>query len=385
MSMTIYSVLMSVICSDILIIMLYILRKKKLLTRHYGITFVAFLYISCIIRMLIPVEFNFTKPLEAPILYNGFASFINKRIFHQKISVIQLAVFLWIVVMIFLLLRYLYNYLQCAERVSRLEPLQDMKYQTALNDINLIYNKKLKIMFRISDTVSIPMGYGLINKNVILPNIEYNSTELHYVLVHECNHFYNRDLWVKFLTQIFCCIFWWNPVVYFLQAELEDTLEIKCDLTAVHPMGDVDRSEYMSAIVQGLKRSIQVKYNKKDMLCSTAFFKPDKKKIIKTRLEMISATSSKKTEGKAVKIVIASYIVVCLFSYTFVLQPSFSAPVDEIPNDGFVLKSDQVKIIKTSQGAYYMQFDGTDTSVEISEEEAKLHIKYGVQFIEEDE
>ena len=60
MAISTYSVIMAVLCSDIFIILLYILRKKRILTSYYGITLLTILYILTVFRMLFPLEFDFT-------------------------------------------------------------------------------------------------------------------------------------------------------------------------------------------------------------------------------------------------------------------------------------------------------------------------------------
>ena len=67
--------------------------------------------------------------------------------------------------------------------------------------------------------------------NIYLPKCEYSEEELYYILLHECTHFANGDLYIKWLTQICRCLCWWNPLVYKMQDMLEKNLEIRCDLT----------------------------------------------------------------------------------------------------------------------------------------------------------
>ncbi|WP_322176532.1 M56 family metallopeptidase [Acutalibacter caecimuris] len=65
--------------------------------------------------------------------------------------------------------------------------------------------------------LDLPIGTGLIHPQICLSNNEYEPKELYYILKHEYTHFCNRDLQIKFLVHMYCCLFWWNPVVWLLK------------------------------------------------------------------------------------------------------------------------------------------------------------------------
>lgn len=383
MSITVYSVLMSVLCSDIFILILFLLRRSKVFTRYYGIAIIVFLYIFSIVRILIPVEFSFSEVIRSPVFYNSLSTFFNMKVINSEINVLQVLIVVWWVIAIFLILRYFYSYYLIHNKVFQYKEIQSNNIKSELDYVNKIYHKKIKVKFRQSKNISIPMGFGILHKTIILPEEAYEEKELHYIIAHECNHFYNYDLSLKILTQLFCCIFWWNPIVYLLKIELEDTLELKCDLTVSYILSPMERVEYMNTIVSGLKRSNQKLRSKRETNYSVAFFKEKRKQIIKKRLELISRSDIYNKKGYGIiSLLLVCYILIYIFSYRYIIQPSFSAPaeVDGIQTVG----SDQIEIIKTKEGLYYLHVCGTDMSVQIPEEEVKTHLMGGANLIVEE-
>ncbi len=58
------SVLMAVVCSGILTGMLSWMRKKKVVVNGYGIFGILLMFVLCIARLLIPLDFPFTRAVS---------------------------------------------------------------------------------------------------------------------------------------------------------------------------------------------------------------------------------------------------------------------------------------------------------------------------------
>ena len=259
MAISTYSVIMAVLCSDIFIILLYILRKKRILTSYYGITLLTILYILTAFRMLFPLEFDFTTIINVPTIYNPLGSFLRHQLGTSGITVRMVFLLVWITGSAFFLIRYVYHYRKAFHTICNYELVTDPKVLSILEEVNRKYHKGTRITLRKTSQISVPMGIGLFQKTILLPDWEYDDTELFYIIAHECNHFYNHDLWVKIVNQLFCCIFWWNPLVYLLHADLENTLEIKCDYTVSREMLSKEKTTYIQTIIHGIKRTFEVR------------------------------------------------------------------------------------------------------------------------------
>lgn len=117
----------------------------------------------------------------------------------------------------------------------------DERTNALLEQVQQQTGRKITVQGYTALNIESAFGMGVLHKRIILPDRDYTETELRYVLLHEYTHFLNHDTVVKLLVTLFCMIFWWNPVVYLLQKDLEQTLEIKCDLSVARTLDEQER------------------------------------------------------------------------------------------------------------------------------------------------
>ena len=75
----------------------------------------------------------------------------------------------------------------------------------------------------------VPYVVGFIRPVIFIPAKGISDHQLKLILMHEWQHFKNRDQWKKTAIKILTCLFWWNPFVYLLRFEVEQILELNCD------------------------------------------------------------------------------------------------------------------------------------------------------------
>ena len=97
-------------------------------------------------------------------------------------------------------------------------------------------NRAEKIRVIETTLVNTPMIAGLMKPTIYLPKIIFSDTELYNILLHEWTHYIHKDIWIKFLLKLLCIIYWWNPFLYLLKHDIDDTLEIKCDISITTKM-----------------------------------------------------------------------------------------------------------------------------------------------------
>lgn len=76
MRVTPVSVLMAVLWSGILIGMVYWMRRKSQYVRKFGITCIIMVYLFCIVRVLLPIDFSFTKGIRLRGLFSIVYDFL---------------------------------------------------------------------------------------------------------------------------------------------------------------------------------------------------------------------------------------------------------------------------------------------------------------------
>lgn len=66
MTISFFSIMMSVIWGSVVIVCIYLLRTIS----FFNIKTILYMYVFCMLRMCVPVEFKFTKVVNTPKLYN---------------------------------------------------------------------------------------------------------------------------------------------------------------------------------------------------------------------------------------------------------------------------------------------------------------------------
>lgn len=99
------------------------------------------------------------------------------------------------------------------------------------NSIRHLFNDRPMPEIYFSASLSSPVTVGIIRPIMILPMDmeEMPDDELKSILLHELAHIFHRDNLIGFLQHIISAVFWWNPLIYFLNALFSDSREDVCD------------------------------------------------------------------------------------------------------------------------------------------------------------
>lgn len=373
---------MAVLWSGIWMLMIYHMRKKQKNIGHGDIICIVLLYLFCVIRLLLPIDFFFTIPvcLRGGI-YAGVYEFICLNKYTLGIcsfTILNVFLCIWLGAAAILTVRFLLQYRQTWRMASALQRRRDIQCERVLERVFLQTQKKQKVEICIYPGADIPMGIGIRKRLILLPSQEYNDTQLYHILLHEYTHFINGDLLVKFLVHIFCCIFWWNPLTFFLKKDLDKSLEIKCDLTIVENFDKNTTIQYLETIVEVVKRAEKRK-KQKIMQEGVCLAKKDKNEL-EERFQIIVDNYPRRKKKNRSWIKLAAFAVMVLLSYSFIFYPSYEAPVEEIENVPGAYSIDEESYILQADGTYYVVVtrDGEEA------ERAKISSECAARMQEED-
>lgn len=392
MQVTLFSFFISVVWSSILIVVIYLFRKMRFLICQFGVMSLVLLYFFCAIRMAVPLDFTFTKGISLEGMFSGiYERVVIEKIGMTDISVLSILFFLWIAGSSVLLVGFVYQYHMVMKEISTYPIRQDEQCQRVFAEVvNGSKRQKLlpfrEINIRYSGEVNTPRGLGIFDRSIILPDEAYTDKELYYILKHEYTHFLNRDLLVKMLIHIFCCVFWWNPIVYFLEKDVSQALEIKCDLCVTEQMDNREKADYLATILSILKKADTA--GKKLVLYSTAqLVSKEHETEIVERFRIVSGKHRFRRGRKILPATgIAAFLAVFVFSYSFVLQPCYEAPVEEIEAepDAQELRPDNTYILKGKDGIYTIVLP-SGTRQDIDEKFAVEMEKQGINIVKEED
>ncbi len=366
MHITFFSVWMTVLWSSILILIFYVLRTKYQLIDICSVSGVIVLYLFCVIRMVIPVEFSWTKVIAGGTLYNRiYYFFCIERNIGNDISVFDLLRLIWYSGTLLIILRYVIQYVKIARFFGGMPVQRNSK---AAQIVDAVWNGSKKPDIIQTATVKTPCCFGVLRKKIMIPDKLYTEEQLRFILLHECSHLKNNDILVKNLINILCALYWWNPCVYLLKKDLNQSLEIRCDLTAVKELDHQLKGDYLAVILSEYRDSLKTR-NSVGLHC-------DNPKLLLERFQLVA--NERRVLVKKGNI-LAWIISCCLLfiSYSFIFQTKYDVSKEDIETEqnAYEVNSNNSYLIKTDDGTYFLRIQNKD--IAISEEMAKMMIKDG--------
>lgn len=258
MSVTVFSFTMSVLFSVLFILAIHLLRNQPAFLHSFGVHTILGIYALCLFRTLAVIELPFTVPIGLGDTYSK----VFKAVWEAHISLgdsnvrlLYAVCGIWAVVTATLIVQFLWKSWKVSRKAKWYSSNKDSRAEQVLERVKSESRRTPAVKVCICPTLDIPMGIGLFRHYICLPDRKYGKEELYYILKHEYAHFCNRDLTVKFLVHLFCCIFWWNPAVYLLKKDIGQILEIRCDFKATEEFSKREKLQYLFAIVSILEKS----------------------------------------------------------------------------------------------------------------------------------
>lgn len=353
MHITFFSFMSSVVWSSVLIVGIYFLRKIHRFKSGFGLSALVLLYIFSIVRMFFPWEFPQTIEIGVEKVYPSIYRFLtNDRIgseyFH--FSLLHMLSVIWLVGASALLLRYVAGYRKTMHSIMKHASPCGEREMVSFETVKRDVGKSANISLYTVPGITVPFGIGMLRKSILLPEREYTDSELYFIFLHEYMHFMNHDIPVKVLISIFCCVFWWNPIVYLLKADLEQTMEMKCDAAVARRLDTQGRVTYLRTIVSIMKQfsaSDSVPYT------STALFRMERTLGIKERFDVVVNCSTEQNQILSKLCLSLICMLTFLASYVIVPQPTFKAPKSIEPN-AIDFNSTNSYIKQNSNGDYWL-------------------------------
>lgn len=231
-------------------------RKKHCFIRYLGMMDLLLLYLFPLVQISAPYGFSFARAFPLAGTINSLCQSISPKSPEAfPLPLMPVLGTAWAAVAAVLALRFAFQYRTAMKEFSSYALCEDAQCRRVLQQVLGDSRRRLPIQIRRSSRIHIPRGAGIFCKTILLPQEDYSDAELYYILRHEYTHFQNRDLPIKILVHLYCCIFWWNPMIYLIQRELSQILEIKCDLGVTDCMENCRKAEYLATIVATLKKA----------------------------------------------------------------------------------------------------------------------------------
>lgn len=335
----IFPFIMAIITNSIMIVIIYFLRKIPYFANLFNVWFMVILYLFCLLRIFLPIEFPGIQIILRD--YTVYAALIEPLIQYDNVhnvhypSIIAWTIIsAWIAGVVILSIRAL-----VVQKIFKKYLLANGDYSTDeeravfIEVARDVLKSDKNVSLRKTDAIDGTFVIGLIHQTVFIPDIEYTENELRMMLRHECMHIKNKDLWIKLLVQIYCCVFWWNPFAYLLKKDLNLTLEMKCDLNTTESFSDKEKILYVETLH---KHSVSQKQKNVPFVVSAELVDNKKKDRLLDRVKKLLAEPPNKAKQIFVNTIVAIlFLLIFASSFIFIWQPNFRE--DELEEEYYEL------------------------------------------------
>lgn len=368
-----YSIVMATITSSVLILIIFFATKNRRLNKYFGLSCVIVLYIASIVRMAVPVEFYRTVvKLCDPVVYRFVIYCLYQKVGNQPnyaepgFRYVHLLVLLLLFVAAIFLVRMIKQYRRFIKYTKQYPNLATNREKRFFEQECEKIGFKRRITFKVIDENIVPMTFGILHPVVLLPCNDYTDEQLPYILRHELIHQKNHDILLKLLIEVYCCLFWWNPLTRLLKKDLDRKLELKCDERAIKDFDDDKKLLYLSAIVKCLKKANNSKDSKLTAEAKSSFLGfmavTSETPEIEERFNYILDIPAKKYSSKlfVVGLSLACFTILVL-SYIFIFQPKRDMDfIDSLCwEDGATFVADETNsyLVEQPDGEYIWYFE----------------------------
>ena len=322
------------------------------------------------LRMMVPVNFPFTRTIYSSKLLIGLGNIVYANVYgDREILVSDLLLWLWIGVAVILLIRYFYKRVK-VRRILEQYVIKDTDtkgyYESFLNDTKI---RSIKIAVIPGEEQA--AIFGVIRPIMILPDAVLEEKTVAHMIRHEIKHYANYDLWLKFFVDLLVVIHWWNPIVYMMRKELSLAFELSNDYMVTKDMSELGKIEYAETLVQAAKlMSNQQAY---DLNLTGG-------ECLETRIKML--LKEKTTEGMRSRLLAAANLLfvflIMIISLVFVPEVFYKESVhydSEEFEGSFEITPENAYYLKTENG-YELYADDVYrwTEKEIAEEFREMGI-----------
>ena len=350
MTISVFSVIMSIACSSVILFAASFLVAHAKRVR-WGLLIMIF--ILGFVRLAVPVELRMAKEVFDWQFYPALQKLASRKVF-LGISVAGMLGLIWLAGILKLLVAYIKRLLRLKKIILRAEPIDQVE---RLHDIfeeavaGLGYRGNVKIA--VSEAYPSPVSVGFFHPIILLPRatLDLSETELRFVIRHELTHYLRGDIGKDRALEVLQCIFWWNPIVYYLRRSVVEMLELECDERVCRGMSEEEQLVYFEAIHHVLKFS-----PRRGLGLGMSFASRRNGEFLTRRFQEILKPVPKYSRIVTGFLAVISITLFCL-SYSFILQTAY-APVEYDQDQlDFGREQEQMAesydfLIKISDGSY---------------------------------
>lgn len=246
------TVLMTVLTSNLLIIVVALCFQSKKVLCSTGYKLLAVMLAFILLRFIFPFELPFSRNilmLEALSRIVGSILHPFLIIGRVRISVWFLLECIWVCGTVYQLYRLIRSYLVFNRFISRYgrDVTAEEPYSSLLKRV--CDNRKNNFRVLLVSSLDTPRQSGCFHPCILIPEkLTLSEEDLYYTICHEAAHYRHHDFLIKLGINILVALYWWNPLCYILREQADIILEMRVDDKLVKNDLSV-RREYLATLI----------------------------------------------------------------------------------------------------------------------------------------
>lgn len=369
-----FSILMATIWCSIFMVLLFCFRSGKYILELSGVAPLLIIIIGAALRCFVPIDIPvFTRVIQHEGWLAKLDAGLRTPIIYGRITPLAIILGVWIIGTLIASFTTIWSYRTHMDKVRAYLPSENPVILSAAEAAARKLQLPVPTVCPISKGKS-PSIQGLRHPVILIPENVYSEEDYRYVFYHELMHWKEHDMWIKLLVCALNCIFWWNPCSYLLRINLNRTLELRCDQSVSRLLQSPEKLEYIEVLIKTFnslptkrKRFRLGSFTISEFAASPKkFCKNPKKHITVKRADLIMNTSYQKKYNRVIPVVtLIIMTIVFVFSYSFIIQPHYDVPKDEIEVDMYTdeFSSSNSYLVQNDDGTYTIYIDEVDSSV----------------------
>lgn len=353
------TVLMTILASNLLIILISFCFRKEKLMLSIGYRLLAVFLVLTLIRFLLPFEWPFTKNIYLPTLLSTLITRFRHSFFEfsfLKVSLWFIFECVWLIGGLVALCKHI-KYRNHATRfisafgkdITSQEPVD-----TILSDICKARKNPFRVI--IIPNLDTPKIFGVFSPHILIPDyLDLESEEFRFTLRHEAYHYFHHDLLIKEAVNLLCILYWWNPACRRFQKQVGLILEMHVDDSLVNKDSLVGAA-YMRFLIHILESASNMQNSISPSL--TISMVSAEEGELTQRFQMLCHEGDK-TRIPMFILLLMIVVSIYLCSYAIILESNYCARIE---NDDTLFDSyTGFHAVLKKDGTYDLYFNGIFT------------------------
>ena len=349
-------------------VLLFCFRSGKYILELSGVAPLLIIIIGAVLRCFVPIDIPvFTRVIQHEGWLAKLDAGLRTPIIYGHITPLAIILGVWIIGTLIASFTTIWSYRTHMDKVRAYLPSENPAILSAAEAAARKLQLPVPTVCPISKGKS-PSIQGLRHPVILIPENVYSEEDYRYVFYHELMHWKEHDMWIKLLVCALNCIFWWNPCSYLLRINLNRTLELRCDQSVSRLLQSPEKLEYIEVLKKTFnslptkrKRFRLGSFTISEFAASPKkFCRNPKKHITVKRADLIMNTSYQKKYNRVIPVVtLIIMTIVFVFSCSFIIQPHYDVPKDEIVTDKVTeeVSAENSYLVKNPDGTYTLYVD----------------------------